>query len=144
MTTERQCDSLELTSTDTQTDIREFQTRSPADTCGMENDIGKWPDHLTNSVVEYWITKDPKDLQNCNEKLIKQKSILQKCEKKSRNCTLGMFEQRLQFSGESVNHSWVCFSLKPSCDHFIAHRSHSPKIAAICKSQRFLQNLTIT
>ena len=44
MTTERQCDSPESTNTQN-ADIIEFQTLSPADTSGMENDIGKWPDH---------------------------------------------------------------------------------------------------
>ena len=67
-------DSPESTNTQN-TDIREFQTTSRADRSGTENDIGKWPDHLTISVLEYWIKKGPKDLRNRNAKLIEQKSI---------------------------------------------------------------------
>ena len=52
ITTERQYDSPQSTSTQNAA-IREFQTLSPADTSGTENDIGKWPDDLTNSVIEY-------------------------------------------------------------------------------------------
>ena len=56
MTTERHRDSPESTNIHN-TDIREFQTLSPEDTSATENDIGKWPDHLTSSVVEHWIKK---------------------------------------------------------------------------------------
>lgn len=45
-----------------------------ADAIGTDTDIGKWPDHLSKSVVDYWIKKGSKDLQHCDEKLIDQKS----------------------------------------------------------------------
>ena len=67
-------------------------------------------------MVEYWIKNGSKNLQNCNAKLIEQKSIFQKCENKSHKCTLGMFERHLQ-SGEPVNHSWLCFSLSKGSVH---------------------------
>ena len=62
MTTERQCDSPESTNT-----IHRIQTSENIKHChqhntsGTENDIGKWRDHLTNSVVEHSIKKGPKD-----------------------------------------------------------------------------------
>ena len=49
MTTERQCDSPESTNAQN-TDVSKFQTLSLAHTSSTENDIGKWPDHLTKSV----------------------------------------------------------------------------------------------
>ena len=60
---------------------------------GIDNDIGKWPDHLSKAVVEYWIRKGPKELQHCDAKLIEEKSFQQRCENNSynRKCTLSMF-----------------------------------------------------
>ena len=92
---------------DTEKNTEEMMTN--ADSADTENDIGKWPDHLSSSVVDYWIKKSSKDLQHCNENVIEQKSHQQTGEGTNRKCTVGMFTRRMQ-NGESINRSWMCFS----------------------------------
>ena len=70
-----------------------------ADSSNIESDIGKWLYHLTKAEVEYWIHKGSKDFQNCDAKLIEQKSYLQKRKNKCPKCTLRMLERRMQSRG---------------------------------------------
>ena len=86
------------------------KTSERADLSDIENDIGKWFGHPTKAVVNHWIKKGPKDLQNCDAKLIAHKSLQHKCKNKCREQTLRMFERHIQ-SGETVNSSWMCFTL---------------------------------
>lgn len=77
------------------------------------NDIGMWPSVLDKEFADLWIRNGTQQLQNCDEKLFQQCSLMPTettGEKKShRKCSLNMFERRNR-NGEVVKRSWLCFS----------------------------------
>ena len=63
--TDEQRESQEPMIADNTDDMRKIiKAFEEEDSSGTENDIGKWLDHLTKAVVDYWIKKDRMDLQN--------------------------------------------------------------------------------
>lgn len=76
----------------------------------MMTDIGLWPENMSK-YVDYWINKGIIHLQNCNEELIKKKSLVQKNStgKWTRKCNTGMFKRKCK-NGDLIDRSWLCFS----------------------------------
>ena len=78
----------------------------------VDDDVGMWPECITNPLVDVWVKKDGVDLLHCDDDLFKLKSSKQKvgCESSgTRRCTPTMFERHNK-NGEIVNRSWLCFS----------------------------------
>lgn len=80
-------------------------------------DIGLWPEHLTQEVINYWAKNGCDSLQHCDKKVLQQHSVCQRIKsnvkiKKSdfvRKCSVSLFERRNR-NGEILKRTWLCFS----------------------------------
>lgn len=94
-------------------DEKSHDNTSSEQQIGFENDIGLWPNKLTNEMITFWIKKGFQNLQNCNEQLFEKSSVSQKRSERTANetrkCSINFFK-RISQNKEIINRFWLCFS----------------------------------
>lgn len=88
------------------------ENQSQAECSGFKNDIGLWPNVITEEMVKYWADKGSSELQNCDEASF-QNSIPRDQTRSDSSfvwkCSKNLFTRRNQ-NRETVNRFWLCFS----------------------------------
>lgn len=73
--------------------------QNQAEFCGFKNDIGLWPDGVTEGMINYWAEMGSKELQNYDEVSLRN-SVLQDQSRDNlnfvRKCSKNMFTRRNQ------------------------------------------------
>ena len=84
----------------------------------LENDIGLWPEFMTQSNIDFCIKMDFTALQNCESDLFDCKSVKQSdgsaVRSFTRKCQTSFFRRKTR-NGEIIKRTWLCFS--PSKGH---------------------------
>lgn len=78
-----------------------------------ENDIGLWPEHLSEDFRSYWIEKGSAKCRNYVGSDFKNSAV--KDGEKTRYCSRSLFTRKHTLSGEDIDLGWLCYSEKTGC-----------------------------
>lgn len=75
-------------------------------------DISEWPEKKDLEFESFWLEIGCSKIQNCDAKILKEHSFIQKdCKKHNRKCNVSMFFWEIK-NGERIKRNWLCFSVK--------------------------------
>ncbi len=71
------------------------------------NDIGLWPQQMSESFREYWLSHGSKECQHQNSDF---KNSANKGKDRTRHCTRSLFTKKHSLSWEAFDLPWLCYS----------------------------------
>lgn len=90
----------------------EGQERSSADMSAHSNDLGKWPEILSETDKEFWISQGAEGIKKCQNKESSFKSSARRDELQNTNryCKKSFFTLIHDSSQKVLDRNWLCFS----------------------------------